>query len=304
MIPRASVVDVSPFTQTAQRPFRQSMGAIILHIWGLHIRAFGSLFEPNIPYYLNNQVITLNNKLKKLFPTVAKLDKHEIMSFRSYKLLCPIARALDHVGDRWTLLILRDLHAGPARYSDLLSGLNGIASNLLTTRLNQLIESGLVLRQEARFGVAVYELTPFGRRSNKLLYELMKLGTAFPQQEELKTPGNLRFIAVTLKSILEDVLPPDVMFRAGLHVDGEFFLILCENDVCDIRHGEGMDEPVCIKTSYLPLMEVFEGRLEFDAFVSSHLVIEALGEEQKQQVVAMLKSAIDLNTQGFDSLPI
>ena len=51
---------------------------------------------------------------------------------RRYKLLCPIARALDRVGDRWTLLILRDLHAGPARYSDLQNGLAGIAN--VTTR--------------------------------------------------------------------------------------------------------------------------------------------------------------------------
>ena len=44
---------------------------------------------------------------------------------RSYKLLCPIARALDRIGDRWTLLILRDLHAGPARFSELQRGLTG-----------------------------------------------------------------------------------------------------------------------------------------------------------------------------------
>ena len=53
---------------------------------------------------------------------------------RRYKLLCPIARALDRIGDRWTMLILRDLHAGPARFSELQSGLTGIAPNLLTDR--------------------------------------------------------------------------------------------------------------------------------------------------------------------------
>ena len=62
---------------------------------------------------------------------------------RGYDLVCPIARALDRVGDRWTLLILRDLHAGPARFSDLETGL-GIASNLLSSRLRDLNDDGLV----------------------------------------------------------------------------------------------------------------------------------------------------------------
>ena len=64
---------------------------------------------------------------------------------RRYRLLCPIARALDVVGDRWALLILRDLHAGPARFHDLETGL-GIATNLLTTRLIELTDAGLIER--------------------------------------------------------------------------------------------------------------------------------------------------------------
>ena len=90
---------------------------------------------------------------------------------RRYRLLCPIARALDRIGDRWTLLILRDLHAGPARFSDLQSGLGGIASNLLAGRLQQLLEDGLARRRDAGFGVTVYELTETGAKSADLLFE-------------------------------------------------------------------------------------------------------------------------------------
>ena len=99
---------------------------------------------------------------------------------RQYRLLCPIARALDRLGDRWTLLILRDLHAGPARFSDLQSGLPGIASNLLTTRLRQLEADGLVRRREAQFGVSVYQLTETGLGTADLLYELAAFGSRFP----------------------------------------------------------------------------------------------------------------------------
>ena len=77
---------------------------------------------------------------------------------RKYQLICPIDRALDRIGDVWTLLILRDLHAGPAGFSDLQSGLDGIASNLLTNRLQEPIGGGLVRRRDAEFGVTLYEL--------------------------------------------------------------------------------------------------------------------------------------------------
>ena len=65
---------------------------------------------------------------------------------RNYRLLCPIARALDVLGDRWTLLILRDLQAGPARFQELETGL-GLATNLLSSRLAELVDTGLVKYQ-------------------------------------------------------------------------------------------------------------------------------------------------------------
>ena len=84
---------------------------------------------------------------------------------RHYNLLCPIARSLDAVGDRWTLLILRDLHAGPARYQELHEGL-GIATNLLSTRLTELTESGLIHKPQ---GHSAYELTDLGRSTDRIL---------------------------------------------------------------------------------------------------------------------------------------
>jgi DNA-binding HxlR family transcriptional regulator len=93
---------------------------------------------------------------------------------RHYNLLCPIARALDAVGDRWTLLILRDLHAGPARYQELHEGL-GIATNLLSTRLTELSDSGLIHKTG---GQSAYELTELGRSTDRILWELTRFGGA------------------------------------------------------------------------------------------------------------------------------
>src|SRR2546423_996706 len=65
---------------------------------------------------------------------------------KSYGLDCPIARTLDVVGDRWTLLIIRDLLRGTHKYQDLLESLQGISTNLLAERLARLVDEGLVIR--------------------------------------------------------------------------------------------------------------------------------------------------------------
>lgn len=83
---------------------------------------------------------------------------------RAYGQYCGLARALDVVGERWTLLIVRELLMGPRRYTDLHQGLPGIATNLLASRLVTMEESGLLAREEAPPPIAttLYRLTPRG----------------------------------------------------------------------------------------------------------------------------------------------
>jgi DNA-binding HxlR family transcriptional regulator len=97
---------------------------------------------------------------------------------RSYGQYCPLARALDVVGDRWTLLVVRELFARDSRYSDLKDALPGIATNLLADRLRQLQAHGLVEQYEAPPPVrsAVYRLTPRGRELGPVLRALVSWG--------------------------------------------------------------------------------------------------------------------------------
>src|SRR5215468_1816956 len=84
---------------------------------------------------------------------------------RSYDQYCALAKALDVVGDRWTLLIVRELLIrGSCRYTDLRNGLPGIATNLLADRLRELEEAGVVRRIEAAppVATALFELTLWG----------------------------------------------------------------------------------------------------------------------------------------------
>lgn len=84
---------------------------------------------------------------------------------RSYNQYCPIAHALDLVGERWSLLIVRDLLLGPKRFSDLREGLPGIGTNILSDRLRGLEQGGVIARRvlPPPAASAVYELTEYGR---------------------------------------------------------------------------------------------------------------------------------------------
>src|SRR3954467_11916816 len=98
---------------------------------------------------------------------------------RSYDEYCSVAKSLDVVGDRWTLLIIRDLVLrGPSRYTDLRNGLPGIASNLLATRLRELEAAGIVEREEAPPPVAttLFRLTERGRALEPTVVELFRWG--------------------------------------------------------------------------------------------------------------------------------
>ncbi|MFE2958421.1 winged helix-turn-helix transcriptional regulator [Nocardia tengchongensis] len=105
---------------------------------------------------------------------------------RSYGDLCGVARGLDVVGERWALLVVRDLLLGPKRFNDLLSGLPGVSPNVLSQRLRELGEHGIVQRRDlgppAR--VHLYELTEWGRGLEPVLLELGRWGSHSPSPSE------------------------------------------------------------------------------------------------------------------------
>ena len=104
---------------------------------------------------------------------------------RTYGQYCSVAKALDVVGDRWTLLIIRELLLqGPCRYTDLKSGLPGIASNLLADRLRELERAGLIRREEAPppVATALFHLTDAGRELEPVLSALGSWGVRYMAQ--------------------------------------------------------------------------------------------------------------------------
>jgi DNA-binding HxlR family transcriptional regulator len=104
---------------------------------------------------------------------------------RSYHDACGIARALDVVGERWALLIVRELLFGPQRFSDLRQALPGASSNLVSDRLRELSERGVIRRRRLSPPAAsqVYELTGWGRELEPIVLALGMWGTRVPVPE-------------------------------------------------------------------------------------------------------------------------
>ena len=103
------------------------------------------------------------------------------MAKRLYHLFCGVARSLDFVGERWTLLIVRDLLLGPRRYSDLLDGLPGLTTNLLASRLQSLEEDGILkkVKLPPPTPSTVYCLTPLGEELETTVLSLCEWGNRF-----------------------------------------------------------------------------------------------------------------------------
>lgn len=118
------------------------------------------------------------------------------MARRSYGQFCGLAHAVDLVGERWALLIVRDLLVGPRRFTDLKRGLPRIPSNILSSRLKELELAGLVERRvlPRPDGSVVYELTQYGRELDEIVLRLGRWGARTlgePEPEDVITPDLL-----------------------------------------------------------------------------------------------------------------
>ncbi|WP_374705593.1 winged helix-turn-helix transcriptional regulator [Streptomyces sp. AJS327] len=140
-----------------------------------------------------------------------------IRARRRYDQFCPISRALDHIGDRWTLLIVRELLAGPRRYTDLHADLPGVSTDVLAARLKDMERAGVTVRRRAaRTGPAhLYELTERGRALLPVLVALGEWGA--PELAERRPTDAVRahWLAIPLRGMLETVLGAELDRVAG-----------------------------------------------------------------------------------------
>ncbi|MDJ0993123.1 MAG: helix-turn-helix domain-containing protein [Dinoroseobacter sp.] len=213
---------------------------------------------------------------------------------RSYKLLCPIARALDRIGDRWTLLILRDLHAGPARFTELQKGLTGIAANLLAERLTKLVEDGLARKTESTHGASLYELTGLGKKTSDVIFELAVFGARFQAEGVIATPGNLRTVATTLGVAANRVATADMSFDAAVVVDGEHMHLSVKNGQAEMRYEKARSPDLVFSTTYSDLLAVMEGELELETFATERSTLDVLSASKDSEFTELMTRITEL----------
>ena len=138
---------------------------------------------------------------------------------RTYGDRCGVARALDVVGERWALLVVRELLLGPKRFTDLRAGLPGLSPDVLSQRLRELEQAGLVRRRKLAppAGSRVYELTERGLAVEPILLELGRWGSATPFPE-----GEAAFSADSFVIALRTLFDPEA--AAGVDVTVELRL--------------------------------------------------------------------------------
>jgi DNA-binding HxlR family transcriptional regulator len=142
---------------------------------------------------------------------------------KRYDQYCPIAHALGLVGERWSLLIVRELIHGPKRYTDLAGSLPGIGTNILAARLKELESCGLVTKHRLDPPAAsqVYELTPYGHELKPVMRALALWGLRSidpPTEEDELAPG---WLYSALDTVFAPVAPTGSFeFRIGSEVAG------------------------------------------------------------------------------------
>lgn len=128
---------------------------------------------------------------------------------KTYGQFCGLARALDHVGDRWTLLVIRELLLGDASYGELLAPLGGIPTNLLADRLRELEADGLVTRHTDHLDRrrVTYRLTPLGHGLEPVLLDLIRWGAHWMRAGPSDDRFDPRWMMLALRALLDGRRP-------------------------------------------------------------------------------------------------
>jgi DNA-binding HxlR family transcriptional regulator len=169
---------------------------------------------------------------------------------KSYQQYCSVARALDVVGDRWVLLIVRELLAlGPSRYSDLKRGLPGIASNLLAERLKVMEADGLLERYDAPPPIAasLYQLTARGRELQDVVHALARWGLERMQTgTEPADAVQPQWSALIAGLDLSPHVAPETEVVVGIETGGEAVHAVLRPGTFQIRRGTTPDADVTL----------------------------------------------------------
>ncbi|WP_066940747.1 winged helix-turn-helix transcriptional regulator [Microtetraspora fusca] len=208
---------------------------------------------------------------------------------RSYGDLCGVARGLDVVGERWALLVVRDLLLGPKRFSDLLGGLPGVSPNVLSQRLRELAEHGVIQRRDlgppAR--VHLYELTERGRGLEPVLLELGRWGSHAPPPPE--GVFGIDSLLLGIKAGFDPARAADLRGVYEFRVGADTYLAEVADDAVKVSRGSATGRPdAALTVDADTLRAVCDHRMTVDDATRSGLMCLDGEEDAQQRILDLL----------------
>jgi DNA-binding HxlR family transcriptional regulator len=208
---------------------------------------------------------------------------------RSYDEYCAAAKALDVVGDRWTLLIVRELALrGPCRYTDLRNGLPGIASNLLSERLRDLEHAGVIVREDAPPPIAttLFRLTPRGEELRPVLDGLVRWGIPLMVEQKPDDVVRSQWLTWAAEMMLADRRPEAPSVTLALQTGDQPITIELSDGAVRAHLGSTDRPDAMLAGPARPIMGLLLGLLELDdakavgvSFEGDPAVLERIGAD-------------------------
>jgi DNA-binding HxlR family transcriptional regulator len=189
---------------------------------------------------------------------------------RSYGEACRLAHALDLVGERWALLVVRELLLGPKRFTDLRRGLPNASTNILAERLRDLEDGGVIRKRKLPppAGASVYELTEWGADLEPIMTGLGAWGArspAPPCTEEINSDS----IVLALRSLFDAEAGAEVDLEIALVLDGEDFRAAVHGGELEIGRGAVADPDAALVGAAGSFAAVLGGQLPLDAAITA-----------------------------------
>lgn len=228
-----------------------------------------------------------------------------LVTRRSYNQYCGLASALDIVGERWSLLVVRELMSGPKRYSDLAAALVGIGTSMLASRMRYLEADGIVARRHLPPPAAslVYELTPAGRELAEAMTPLAmwgvrhRLGTPRLPEQALRAEWSLVFLAEMMDRDALAGVRATIEFR----VDESIAQMRLADGQVEVRPGAAIGEAdAVVTTDVVTLAAIGAARLSAVDAIAAERVVLAGDPSVLQVLLAALPSALVYGEAGGD----
>jgi DNA-binding HxlR family transcriptional regulator len=179
---------------------------------------------------------------------------------RWYDDACGTALAMELVGERWSMLIVRELMFGPRRFGELRAGLPGISANVLTQRLESMEASGILTRERLPppASVQVYALTPWGYASERAIQELGRWAVRSPLHDP-RLPLSAASLMMSFRTMVDYEGAAGLCERIGFRFESETFLAVVDNSGIAIRRADPGPAAALFDTDPMTLASIVYG---------------------------------------------